>query len=380
MTQVFLRKGIVLVLAAVSITGCDYVGRTFQANQSEAAIQGNVPLIHEEGGVRVPAASPLRQSIQVAAVEEQSVERPIVVPAVVEVDPAKLVKVVPPLCGRIVQLHKRLGDAVKVGDALFTLDSADLAQAYSDAAKARAALGLSKRSLERQKELARAEISARKDLEQAESDYSQAVSEAARARARLSVLGTALDDGDGRQYTLRSPIAGRVIELSGAQGGFWNDTNAPIMSVADLSTLWLAAGVQEKDLSSMFVGQDATITLNAYDGESFAGTVRYVGEILDPDTRTVKVRVAIDNASGRLRAGMFAKVIFSGQAHRAAVIPATALVQYGFTTGVFVETFPWQFESRIVVTGAQLGDRIEIVSGLKAGERIVVQDGVLLSD
>ena len=350
MSQLLHRKRTVLVLVAVLITGCDRVVQTLQAKRSEAAIEDNVSLVHQEGGVRVPAASPLRQSIQVAAVKEQSVERPIVVPAVVEVDPAKLVKVVPPLCGRIVQLHKRLGDAVNVGDALFTLDSAELAQAYSDAAKARAALGLAQHTLERQKELARAEISARKDLEQAESDYSLAVSEAARARARLSVLGTALGDGDGRQYTLRSPIAGHVIELTGAQGGFWNDANAPIMTVADLSTLWLAAGVQEKDLSSMFVGQDATITLNAYEGESFQGTVRYVGEVLDPDTRTVKVRVAIDNASGRLRVGMFAKIIFSGQAHRAAVIPATALVQSGLNARVFVETLPWQFEPRLVET------------------------------
>lgn len=374
MSQSFCKKGIGLALAAILLAGCDSAVQTSQANQADA------PLIREEGRIRVPEASPLRKSLQIAAVEEQSVERPLVVPGVVEADPARLIKVVPPLSGRIVQLHKHLGDAVRKGEALFTLDSADMAQAYSDAAKAQAALGLAKRNLERQKELANAEISARKDLEQAESDYSQADSEAERVKARLSLLGTALGDGNGRQYTLRSPIAGHVIELTGAQGGFWNDTNAPIMTVANLSTVWLAASVQEKDISSVFVGQAAKITLNAYDGESFAGKVRYVSEVLDPDTRTIKVRIAIDNATGRFRPGMFAKVTFSGQTHKATVVATTALVQSGLNARVFVEKSPWQFEPRIVKPGAQLGDRVEIASGLKAGERIVVKEGVLLND
>ncbi|HUJ18576.1 MAG TPA: efflux RND transporter periplasmic adaptor subunit [Nitrospirota bacterium] len=373
-------KGIVLALTVMWIAGCSSEARTSQNSQTDPASQDSSPLVREDGRVRVPDASPLRKSLQLATVEEQSVERPLVVPAVVEVDPAKLIKVVPPLSGRIVQMHKRLGDAVKAGDALFTLDSADMAQAYSDAAKAQAALGMAKRNLERQQELSKAEISARKDREQAESDYSQAVSESERAKARLSLLSGALGDGNGRQYTLRSPIAGHVIELTGAQGGFWNDTNAPIMTVANLSTVWLTASVQEKDLASVFVGQAAKITFNAYDGESIKGRVHYVGEVLDPDTRTVKARIAIDNAAGRFRPGMFANVTFSGKAHHAAVVPATALVQSGFNTRVFVETSSWQFEPRIVKTGAQMGDLVEIVSGVKAGERIVVREGVLLND
>lgn len=306
--------------------------------------------------------------------QEQAVERPIVVPGVVEADPARLIKVVPPLSGRIVHLYKVLGDPVRLGDPLFTLDSADLVQAYTDAAKANAALNLARRSLQRQKELAEAEIAARKDLEQAETDYAQAVSEAGRTKARLAQLGTTLGTGTGHEYTLRSPMAGRVIELTAAQGAFWNDTNVSIMTVADLSMVWLAASVQEKDLTLVFVGQAAKITLNAYEGESFDGKVGYVSPVLDPDTRTAKVRIAIDNSSGRFRPGMFAKVIFSGKAHQALVVPASALVQSGFNTRVFVEKSPGLFEPRNVQTGAQMGDRIEVTSGLKAGERIVVKD------
>ncbi len=377
MNQSSHKAWIILVFSVALIAGCNSSAETSKA-KAEAA--NTTPLVREEGCVRIPDASPLRKSLQVAAVDLQSVEPPIMVPGVVEADPAKLLKVAPPVAGRIVQLYKHLGDPVKKGEALFTLDSADLAQAYSDASKAQTALNLAKRTLERQKELNSAGISARKELEQAESDYGQAASEAERSKARLAILGTSLGHGYGRLYTLHSPIAGHVIELTGARGAFWNDMNAPIMTVADLSNVWLAASVQEKDIASMFPGQTVQITLNAYDGEPSKGKVRYVGEVLDPDTRTVKVRIAIDNSSGRFRPGMFAKVIFSGKARNAIVVPATALIQSGFNTRIFVETSPWKFEPRVCKTGAQLGDKVEVVTGLKAKERIVVKEGVLLND
>lgn len=368
------EKAVAIALAAVWIAGCSSSpAQTLPTNSA------NAPLVREEGCVRIPEKSPLRNSLKVAACEEQSLESLITVPAVVEADPAKVIKAAPPVPGRIVQLHKHLGDAVRRGDALFTLDSAEIAQAYSDAGKARAALNLAKRNLDRLKELHAAGISPRKDLDQAENDCAQAESEAERSKARLSLLGAEPGGGNGRQYTLHSPVDGHVIELNGAQGVFWNDMNAPVMTVANLVSVWLTASVQEKDIRSLFAGQAARITLDAYDG-TFAGKVRYVGQVLDPDTRTVKVRIAIDNSSGRFRPGMFAKVILSGRAHKATVVPATALVQSGFNTRVFVEKSPWQFEMRVCKTGSQLGEKVEIVSGLKAGERIVVKEGVLLND
>lgn len=343
---------------------------------------------HTGTTLTVPEKSPLRQALQIAVVAESDVVRPIAVPAVVEADPSRLIRVVPPVSGRIERLVKRLGDPVRVGDVLFTLDSADLASAVSDAAKAQAALNLTNRNLARQQELVTAEIAARKDLEQAQSDQAQALSEAHRTQARLAQLGISAStggaSGSGRLYTMKAAIAGHVIEQTGAQGGFWNDTTAPVMTIADLSTVWLSASVQEKDLAAVFVGQAAQITLNAYPGEALVGKVAYIAQVLDPDTRTVKVRVALANPIGRLRPGMFASAVFSATKHRAVTVPAVALIQDGFNTRVYVETKPWTYESRIVKTGAQMaglnGPQVEIESGLKAGERIVVKDAVLLHD
>lgn len=367
-----LQRPLLLSLLCAALSGCGHPSETGTAPASAVVRKG--------AALSVPAASPLRQSLQLATVEEHDVARAIPVPAVVEADPARLVRVVPPVSGRIGQLFKHLGDTVKAGDALFTMDSADVAAAYSDNGKAQAGLTLARHNLERQKELRAADISARKDLEQAESDYAQALSESERSKSRLAQLGAGSGAGGGRLYTLRSPLSGHVIELNGGQGGFWNDTNAPVMVVADLSTVWLSASVQEKDLSAVFAGQTADIELNAYPGEHIAGKVGYVSEVLDADTRTVKVRVAVDNRNGRLKPGMFARVTFSAAPHRGVVVPTSALVQNGTQTQVYVETAAWTFEARTVTTGIHSGDQVEIASGLKAGARIVAKEGVLLND
>lgn len=377
-----LKRGVPCALLALCATlgGCGKPIASPDAAASGTVGKNDAVVVRKGNSIAVPHSSPLRQALQVATVAEMTVMRPITVPGVIEADPARLIKVVPPVAGRIERLHKRLGDAVRVGDSLFTLDSADLAQATSDASKARAALSLAEHNLARQQELVNAEIAARKDLQQAQSDHAQALSETRRTQARLSQLGTVEGQGNGRQYTLKSPIAGHVIEQTGAQGGFWNDTNAPLMTVADLSKVWLSASVQEKDLAAVFVGQGVQITLNAYPDETLTGKVAYIGQVLDADTRTVKVRVALDNTAGRLRPGMFASAVFSGAAHQAVTAPAAALIQDGFHTRVFVEQLPWTFESRVIKTGAQMGSQVEIASGLKPGERIVVKNGVLLND
>jgi cobalt-zinc-cadmium efflux system membrane fusion protein len=377
-----LKRGVPCALLALcaALGGCGKAASSPNAAASGDAGKSDAAVVRKGNSIAVSQTSPLRQALQIAAVAETTVMRPITVPGVIEADPARLIKVVPPVAGRIERLHKRLGDEVRVGDPLFTLDSADLAQATSDASKAQAALALAEHNLARQQELVNAEIAARKDLQQAQSDQAQALSEIRRTQARLSQLGSVPGQGNGRQYTLKSPIAGHVIEQTGAQGGFWNDTNAPLMTVADLSKVWLSASVQEKDLAAVFVGQEASIALNAYPGETLTGKVAYIGQVLDADTRTVKVRVALGNAAGRLRPGMFASAVFSGAAHQAVTVPAGALIQDGFNTRVFVEQAPWIYESRVIKTGAQVGSQVEIASGLKPGERIVVKDGVLLND
>ncbi|KQQ36270.1 cation transporter [Duganella sp. Leaf126] len=375
------------ILIGVALTG--WGTRHLYLSQAVAAAgpdAGPAPaLVHDADGITVPAGSPLRRSLAVAPVASHSLAAPFVLPAAVEADPARLVRITTPMAGRVVRLNKQLGDAVKAGDILFVIDAPDFAQAGADAARAQAALTLAAGNLARQQSLDHEQLTARRDLEQAQNDFAQAASESARATARLRQSGagnasgaSALDVKNGT-LAVRAPFAGRVVELSAARGMYWNDPTASLMTVADLSQVFVAINAQEKDLAQVYAGQSASIRFDAYP-QPLQGTVRYVGEMLDPDTRTVKLRVPFDNRDGRLKPGMFASATLLARPRPAILVPLTAVVQGGFASRVFVETSPWHFAAREVTLGAQVGDNVEVLSGLAAGARIVVKDGVLLND
>jgi cobalt-zinc-cadmium efflux system membrane fusion protein len=374
-----------LVPSLLGLAALGLSGRALFASHASAADTPDgaapVPALRHDGArLIVPDASPLRRTLSVVTLADESVAAPFTLPAVVEADPARLVKVLTPVTGRIVSVAKRLGDEVRAGDVLFTIDSVDLAQAHADAAKAHAALALAQRNLARQRALDASEIAARRDLEQAQGDYEQAASEVARADARLAQLGAGkVPASGGRVLAVRAPIAGRVVDLAAAAGGYWNDATAPLMTVADLSHVFVTANAQEKDLGRVYAGQTASVRFDAWP-EPLEAKVGVVGALLDPDTRTVKVRIPCDNRDGRLKPGMFAAATLRARPHEGIVVPLTAVVQSGFDTRTFVEVAPWQFEPRIVTLGPQIGERVEVVAGLKAGERVVTRDGVLLND
>lgn len=378
--RTYLMAGLVFLCAAIIVA---LLMSSPRANPADAADATSSMLRREGNLLLVPERSALRQSLQVAAATTQSVAASFNLPASVEADPAKLVKILPPLSGRIVSINKRLGDTVKAGDVLLTIDSADLAAAQSDVGKAQAALALTRRNLERQRGLGEADIAARRDVEQAQSDYDQAASEMTRANARLSQLGAKGGNvtaaANGHLLSVRSPIAGRVVDLAAGVGGYWNDTTAAVMTVADLSSVFVTANAQEKDLGKIEVGQNVSVVLDAYP-EPLKAKVRFVGEMLDPDTRTVKVRMLLDNRDGRLKPGMFAQAQFRARAHNGLLVPMSAVLQSGFYNRTFVETAPWQFEPRVVTLGVQVGDQVEVLTGLKDGDRVVVKEGVLLND
>ncbi|RAM62807.1 cation transporter [Herbaspirillum rubrisubalbicans] len=378
--NILTRRRLVVLLGAVVTLALTVRGvLPLMANEVKSPVASPV-LAHEGETIVIPPASALRDSLKTALIEQRSIAIPFSLPASVEADPARLAKILPPTTGRIVSIQKRLGDAVKAGDVLFEIESSDLAQAVSDERKAQSTLALTRRNLERQRSLDQANISARRDLEQAQSDYEQADSEAARAHARVAALGGTAASGGSARLAVRAPVSGHVIELNAAVGSFWNDNTASVMTVADLSSVYVTASAQEKDLARLHAGQNAEIALDAYPGQPLQAKVKSVGQMLDPDTRTVKVRILVANTDDRLKPGMFAQAILREQAHTGLLVPMTAVVQSGFANRVFVEVAPWKFEARKIMLGAQVGNDVEVTDGLQAGTRVVVKDGVLLND
>jgi cobalt-zinc-cadmium efflux system membrane fusion protein len=373
---------LVLVAGAVAAGGYRLLAGPFGSARSAPAVAAKAQILIRTGErIVVPEGSPVRSSLTVAPVAEQDVPRSLVLPAVVEADPARLIKVLPPLAGRVTQLKVQLGQRVEAGQPLVVIDSPDLASAYADYDRAKVLLSLALRSRDRQRALIKIGGAADKDVQQSETDYATADAELRRSDARLKQIGVDAETADKtRTVTVNAPMAGSIIDLAVAPGAFWNDATAALMTVADLGTIWVTAGVPEKDTALVAKGQAVDVSFTAYPGEVFKGQVLFVSDVLDTDTRRTRVRIAFDNPGTRLRPGMFANVTFHAPTQHVPVVPASALVLKDDATQVFVETTPWTFESRTVDVAFQQGDRVVLSGGVKAGDRVVVKGGVLLSD
>ena len=384
----YMRPGIVLMLVLLTAGAglaayrliLDLSGRPSPA--PAAVPQRAVPnLVRDGSRVTVPEGSPLRGKLTIGTVAQQQIERKLQLPAIVEADPARTVKVLTPVAGRLIDLKVQLGERVEHGQELAVIDSSDLAQAYADEDKARSAVKMTKQTLDRAVALEKYSAGSVKDRQQAENDHAQAQAEFARAQSRLRAIGVSADPKEaGRVLSLKAPVSGSVIDLQAARGAYLNDPTAAMMTIANLAEVWVTANVPENDTARVTRGQDVEVVLPAYRGEVFAGKVLFVSDILDPDTRRIRVRIAFQNPDMRLKPNMFANATFMTPKQTAPIVPTSALVLRNETDQVFVEVAPWTFEARAVEIEFQQGDQAVITHGLKAGERVVVKGAVLLND
>jgi cobalt-zinc-cadmium efflux system membrane fusion protein len=369
-------------LAAVLLVGAAAYRAVGGLPPVPADVPTKMQLVMRSGdAIAVPAASSLRGKLTIAPVVERAVPRDLALPAVVEADPAHLIKVAPPLAGRVTQLKVSLGQQVEAGQALVVIDSPDLGTAYSDYDRAKALLALALTNRDRQRGLIKFGGAAVRDMQQAETDYVTAEVEERRAAAHLKQIGVDPAATDvSRTVTVVAPMAGSITDLGVAPGQYWNDATAALMTIADLSNVWVTASVPENDISLIAKGQAVDVGFAAYPGEALHGTVLFVSDVLDADTRRTKVRIAFDNPDRRLRPGMFATANFHAANRSFVIVPTSALLLRDDLTQVYVETAPWTFEARTVDIAFQQGDEAFLRAGLEAGQRIVVKGGVLLGD
>jgi cobalt-zinc-cadmium efflux system membrane fusion protein len=270
---------------------------------------------------------------------------------------------------------------VQRGQVLALIDSPDLAQAYDDNDKAASTGRLAAANLKRSEDQFKIGAVAQRDLDQARSDNEQAVAEYQRTRARLRAMGASEDArGNARFLTVRAPVSGGITALSIAPGAMINDDTQPIMTVADLSVVWVSALVAEKDLPHVARDDDAEVTVDAYPYRTLHGKVLFVPDIIEADTRRNRTRIAFANPDYDLKPNMFANVRLRGPAREQVVLPSSALLMNNDRTSVFVATAPWTFERRTVELLLEERSQVAITSGVKPGEPVVVRGGILLND
>jgi cobalt-zinc-cadmium efflux system membrane fusion protein len=340
------------------------------------------PLLVRQGNkILVPEGSALRERLTVMPAALQDVNATLELPAIVESDPARTAAVLAPLGGRLVALRVSLGERVVRGQVLALIDSPDLAQALDDDAKAADTVALTQKSLARAQEQNKLGTVSDQDLDRARSDHAQASAEYERTRSRLHALGaTPGASAQSRLLAVTAPVSGSVTALSVASGNMINDPTQPLMTIADLSTVWVTALVPEKDVAVIAKNQDAVVRLEAYPDRVLHGKVLFVSDVIEPDSRRDKLRIAFPNGDYALKPNMFATVMLSGPKRSQVVLPSSALLMNNDRTSVFVATAPWTFERRNVDPQLEAGSSVAIRAGVEAGEQVVVKGGILLND
>ncbi len=302
-----------------------------------------------------------------------------------------LVQVFSQYPGKILKAFYNIGEEVKAGGVLFTIDSPDLLQAESTLLASAGVLELQKRVLARASNLLKAGGSAQKDVDQATSDQQTAEGNFKAAKDAVRIFGKS--DAEIEQIlndrkvdstlVVPSPIAGRIVARNAAPGFLTQPGAAPApFTVADLSTMWMLANVIETDAPAYKLGQQVQVTVPAYPDKVFSGRVTALGAMIDPNTHRQLVRSEIDDPEHLLRSGMFASfVIHVGDPVRSLAVPAEGVVREGDgTMSVWATRDSRHFVKRTVKIGMQQDGWTQILTGLMPGETVVTEGAVFLSN
>jgi membrane fusion protein, heavy metal efflux system len=330
-------------------------------------------------------------SVKVEPVGEQLFPLERVAVGSIDFNEELTVQVFTPYQGKIMDLFAKVGDEVKQGETLFTIDSPDLLAADSNLIAAAGVLDLTTRNLERLKKLYETRAVSQHDLEQAVSDQQTAEGNLRAARDAVRIFGKSegevnkivADRMADPRLVVPSPIAGRVTARNAAPGLLVQPGNAPApYSVADISTMWMLANVAESDVPLIHVGQEVKVSVLAYPGKVFEGRITTMDSMVDPNTHRMLIRSTIDDPNHELRSNMFATfTIRTGDPMRSLAVPLDGVVREGDgTTTVWVTSDRRRFTQRTVKIGMQRDGYRQILEGLQPGELVATDGAVFLSN
>jgi cobalt-zinc-cadmium efflux system membrane fusion protein len=330
--------------------------------------------------------------IEAQPVEMQDVDDTILTSGRVTLDDLRSGHVYSPVTGRVVSINQtnaQLGAKVKKGDPLAVIESPDIGNAVSDLHKAEAALIAAQHDYSRKKSLYEQSAGSAADLEISEDSYRTAKAELERARQKTNLLHTGAVDSVTNTYMLTSPIDGEVLTRQinpgiEVQGQYNGGSTQELFTIGELDKVWVIADLYEMDLARVHVGSPAVVTVVAYPGKVFKGTVDWVSGMLDPNTRTAKVRATFDNTERLLRPEMYATVQISVDQKKALAIPRNALLRLGEYKVVFIEVGQGDGQVKyermpVDVDEGESSPWLEVKHGLDAGQKVVVNGAILLS-
>ena len=344
------------------------------------------PVAKADPNLIVPAA-PLAARLSVAPVEDAEFRDVLRVSGRVEADESRLARIGASVTGRITDLEVIPGQDVKRGQRLATLNSVELSTAQLAFLRAYSQRLLAQRAAQRAEQLFEADVIGRAELQRRQSEFAQAEAEVSAARGQLMVLGMAeeavagltADRSVNSQASVRASISGTVLERKVTQGQVVQPADTMFL-VADLSRVWLVAEVPEQQATLIRRGESVEAEIASLPGDRLAGTLSFIAAIVNPETRTITVRMELDNADRRFKPAMLATMFIKGRPERRLAVPGAAVVRDENRDYVFVETGQNQYALRLVNLGAEHEGRRQVVSGLARGDRIVVDGAFHLNN
>jgi len=366
-----------ITLVLLMLAGC---GKADQPSPSESA---TAPLAKT-----APSAAPSQPRVETAIVEFSPSHQALVLSGKVAYGEDRYSKISSPLQGRVVEVRAHLGDRVKAGDVLLIVDSPDIAQAYSEYVKEDSELQYATRAQDLAKDLYENKAMPLKDLKQAENELVKARAEFRRAKERLLSLRVPADELtkplDKQKITsrfeMKSPLTGIVVERAVTPGqSVGGDPAQVLFTVADLDMLQVLADLYERDLALVREGQFAKVTVEAYPGVDFPATLAAIGDVVDPATRTIKVRAWVNNDPHKLKPEMFARLHLDvGDATPFIAVPREAVLESDGKQFVYVVEEPNHYVKREVKVSNISTDQVRVLEGLTRGQRIVIRGAVLI--
>lgn len=383
--------GTILCAAAVlTLEGCGKP--TEAAADSTPAPSSSSARPSAPGVVTLGPDAPELKEMTVEAVTSRTMpSEAVTATARIEANPNRVGHAMAPVAGRIVQLMVQLGDSVKQGQPLLTIESATVAEAESGYVQAGSAVRQAELAIAKaESDLARVTdlfehqavaqkelISAKSTLAISKASLEQAQTGRDQARRRLELLG--LKTGVYQQLiVLTAPIAGKVLEVSVVEGEFRNEINAPLVTITDLSRVWASSEVPESEIRNCRVGGIVDLELIAYPNETFHAKVTRISDVVNSETRTIKVSAELENNGGRLRPEMFGKLRYASGSLTGPWVPNAAVVRNQGKDFVFVEQSKGQFLLSPVELGKPFEGGFPITSGLKTGDRVVTRGSIYL--
>ncbi len=378
-----LRAGLLAaaLLLAIALAGCGKSGAKDEhagegdkhAEHAGEKKEGKDGHSEAESELTLTSEEAARAGIKVEEVKPQALGETLTVTATIRPDADRLAHVAARIEGRITAVPAKLGDKVRAGQTLATLDSVAVGEAHAAFNEAQAELGIAEADFKRAESLNAEEIIPRKDFLRAKADRDKAAASLRAAADRLRLLGGSPSASGAAvsAFAVTAPFAGTVIEKKATLGELASPSE-PLFSVADLSRVWIQADLPESALAKVRIGANAKVSVPAYPNEVFAGRVGHIGASLDKDTRTVAARIEVANADGRLKPEMFATATIevAGDKREAISLPDPAIVLMDGKPTVFVYR-QGAYEAVQVEPGERVGGRTVLKSGLMAGDQVV---------